>query len=75
MYMVPIYCVSLYAYILTYLFLPNLCVFILDLRVKINYCIVNHRCFCCDCMHEVVLWSSNFEYKAEEEKPSVESTN
>lgn len=58
------------------LFLPNLCICFLDLHVKIHYCIVNHNaCCCCDCMHEVVVWSSNFEYKDEEEKPSVESTN
>ncbi len=68
-------------------FLPELCVFIHDLCVKMNYCVVdlNYVCVCvcvceCVCVAVVVnvcmklLWSSNFEYKAEE-KPSVESTN
>lgn len=56
-------------------FLPELCVLIHDLCVKMNYCV----CVCV-CVAVIVnicmklLWSSNFEYKAEE-KPSVESTN
>lgn len=62
-------------------FLPELCVFIHDLCVKMNFCVVDHNYVCvCACVAFVVsvcmklLWSSNFEYKAEE-KPSVESTN
>lgn len=59
------------------LFVSELRVFIFDLCVKMNYCIANHSyCLCVVvvtvCMK--LLWSSNFEYKAEE-KPSVESTN
>ncbi len=48
-------------------------------HVKMNYCVVDLNCVCV-CVAVVVnvcmklLWSSNFEYKAEE-KPSVESTN
>lgn len=60
------------------LFLSERRVFILDLCVKMNYCIVDHSYVCVSvvvltvCMK--LLWSSNFEYK-DEEKPSVESTN